>query len=59
MMALMYVPMVAVEQSIRSAIRVHARKEKHPKLDVLFGCATCILLLALNQSIAREAVEVE
>lgn len=53
------VPMTEAEATIRSAIRVHARKAKHKDADVQKGCETCVLLLAINSNLFREAMWVE
>lgn len=45
--------------TIRSAIRVHARDEKHPNQDVLLGCKTCSLLLATYRSLQSDSILVE
>lgn len=48
-----------VEATIRSAIRVHARKAGHKDGDVQYGCPICNLLLAMNANMNREAELVE
>lgn len=48
-----------VEDAVRAAIRVHAREAKHPNQDVVIGCKTCALMLAINVWAAREMVCIE
>jgi hypothetical protein len=48
-----------VEANIRAVIRVHVRKAGHKDEDVAPGCETCLVLIALNMGLTRDAKFVE
>jgi hypothetical protein len=45
-----------IERTIRSAIRVHARKAGHKDQDIKQGCEMCTLLMAMDWNLHRDAI---